>query len=216
MFKSFDSSGKAVFDSTQVAGQQGYGSLDFELAPGSYTFVAVAHDVARTGNPAVANPDAAVKAAVASPTQASLPEALVQDAFCKSLAVNIEPALSFTADLELPRIISCFQIWINDPLPANIKMFKIVANPSATAISGNPAFNPSTGLALSERQYVKEVNLSKGAGASNNSISLNLLLTAEEQNIDITTIAKGNFFAAESKSTLSFLTGWEEDHLFTY
>lgn len=242
VFKAFDSSGKAIFDSTQVSSQEGFGSLSFELSPGTYTFVAVAHDVALTGNPAAPNPDPTVAASVASKEQATVPEPLIQDTFCDTLHVTIEPGVPFAAGMTLERIISSFEIYLNDKVPAGTKMFKIVANTSGSAASGKASFNPSTGLASTDRQYVKEVDISAGIGRPNNHIGLNLFLNADEENIDITasaydaednlivshelkdvpmkrnclTVARGNFFTAGGSGTLSFLTDWSTEHELGY
>ena len=234
VFKAFDSSGKAVYDTTQVSSQEGFGSLSFELSPGAYTFVAVAHDVALTGSPAAAS--------IVSPSQATVPESLIQDTFCDTLNVTIKPGVPFAAGMTLPRIISSFEIYLNDKVPEGTKMFKIVANTAGSEVSGNASFNPSTGLASTDRQYVKEVDISAGIGKPNNHIGLNLFLNADEEDIDITataynaegqviashtlkdvpmkrnclTVARGNFFTTDGSGTLSFLTGWGTERSFEY
>ena len=242
VFKAFDSFGKAVYDSTQVSSQEGFGSLSFELSPGAYTFVAVAHDVALTGSPAAANPDPTVAASVASKEQATVPEPLIQDTFCDTLNVTIKPGVPFAAGMTLERIISSFEIYLNDKVPEGTKMFKIVANTSGSAASGNASFNPSTGLAATDRQYVKEVDISAGIGKPNNHIGLNMFLNADEEDIDITataynaegqviashtlkdvpmkrnclTVARGNFFTSGGSGTFSFLTDWGTEHEIEY
>lgn len=243
VFKAFDSSGEAVYDSTQVSSQEGFGSLSFELSPGTYTFVAVAHDVALlSAKPDVPNPDPTVAASIASKEQATVPESLIQDTFCDTLNVTIKPGVPFAAGMTLPRIISSFEIYLNDKVPAGTKMFKIVANTSGSAVSDNASFNPSTGLASANRQYEKKVDISAGIGRSGNHIGLNLFLNADEEDIDITasaydadgkliishelkdvpmkrnclTVARGNFFTTDGSGTLSFLTGWGTEHKVRY
>lgn len=243
VFKAFDSSGKAVYDSTQVSSQEGFGSLSFELSPGTYTFVAVAHDVALlSAKPDVPNPDPTVAASIASKEQATVPEPLIQDTFCDTLNVTIEPGVPFAAGMSLPRIISSFEIYLNDMTPTGTKMFKIVANTAGSAASGNASFNPSTGLATADRQYVKEVDISKGIGIAGNHIGLNMFLNADEEDIDITasaydadgnliishelkgvpmkrncfTVARGNFFTAGGSAALSFLTEWGTERSMEY
>ena len=242
VFKAFDSSGKAVYDSTQVSSQEGFGSLSFELSPGAYTFVAVAHDVALTGSPAAPNPDRSVAASIVSPSQATVPEPLIQDTFCDTLNVTIEPGVPFAAGMTLPRIISSFEIYLNDMTPTGTKMFKIVANTAGSEASGNASFNPSTGLASTDRQYVKEEDISAGIGIARNHIGLNLFLNADEEDIDITataynvdgqviashtlkdvpmkrnclTVARGNFFTTGGSGTFSFLTDWGTERSFEY
>ncbi len=237
VFKAFDSSDAVVYETVQTSSDEGFGSLSFELSPGAYTFVAVAHDVSN----AVTNPT--VAASIASPSQATVPEALIQDTFCKTLQVTIEPGKSFSAGMTLERIISSFEIYLNDKVPEGTKMFKIVANTSGSAASGNASFNPSTGLATADRQYVREVDISAGIGIAKNHIGLNLFLNSdEEEKIDITatayntegqmiashtledvpmkrnclTTARGNFFTAGGSGTLSFLTGRGTEKQFEY
>lgn len=236
VFKAFDANGNVAYETTQVSGQDGYGSLDFELSSGTYTFVAVAHDLA------VSSSDPTVAATITSATEASAPEALVQDMFCSKLNVTITSGVPFTADMALPRVISRFQIYLNDIIPEGTKMFKIVANTAGESVTGNATFNPSTGFALSSRQYVKEVDISPAIGTSNNSVSINMFLTAAEQAINITataydgsgnaivthtltnvpmkqnkvTVAKGNFFTAGGSGTFSFSTTWDTENQITY
>lgn len=117
-------------------------------------------------------------------SQATVPEELVQDTFSDTLNVSISPGVPFAAGMTLPRIISCFKIKFNDVTPAGTKKVKIIANTAAEAAEGNPSFNPSTGLALSNRQYIREVDISSAAERKNNAVGINLFLTAQEQVIN--------------------------------
>ena len=171
-----------------------------------------------------------------------MPEPLIQDTFCVTLNVTIKPGVPFAAGMSLDRIISSFEIYLNDKVPEGAKMFKIVANTSGSAVSGNASFNPSTGLASTDRQYVKDVDISKGIGIAGNYIGLNMFLNADEEEIDITataynidgqviashtlkdvpmkrnclTVASGNFFTTGGSATLSFLTEWGTGHSMEY
>ena len=236
VFKAFDSSGKVAYETTQASNQDGFGNLYFQLLPGEYTFVAVAHDVS------AAITDPTIAASITSTSHATMPEALVQDVFSKTMNVTINSGESFSADMTLPRIISSFEIYLNDKVPEGTKMFKIVANTAGSEVSDNASFNPSTGLATINSQYVKEVDISAGIGKAGNHIGLNLFLNADEEDIDITasaydaagkliishelkgvpmkrnraTIAKGKFFTAKSSCSLSFQTDWSAKHEFGY
>lgn len=236
VFKAFDSSGKVAYETTQASNQDGFDNLDFQLLPGEYTFVAVAHDVS------AAITDPTIAASITSTSHATMPEALVQDVFNKTMNVTINSGESFSADMSLPRIISSFEIYLNDKVPEGTKMFKIVANTAGSAASGNASFNPSTGLAATDRQYVKEVDISAGIGIAGNHIGLNLFLNADEEDINITasaydvdgqviashtlkdvpmkrnclTVARGNFFTSGGSGTFSFLTDWDTERSFEY
>ena len=74
-----------------------------------------------------------------------MPEPLIQDTFCNTLNVTIKPGVPFAAGMTLERIISSFEIYLNDKVPEGTKIFKIVANTSGSAASGNASFNPSRG-----------------------------------------------------------------------
>lgn len=234
VFKAFDSSGAVAYETVQTSSQDGFGALDFELSPGLYTFVAVAHDLSKS--------DLNLNAGISSPGEAALPEALVQDTFCDTLNVSIKPGVPFAAGMTLPRIISCFKIKFNDVTPAGTKMVKIVANTDGAASDANASFNPSTGLALSNRQYFKEVDISPAIGRINNAVSINLFLTDEEQDINVkvtaydaegqeiishtlenvpmklnrTTTACDNFFTAGGSGSFSFSTSWDTEAEINY
>lgn len=236
VFKAFDSNGDVAYQDIQASGDEGFGSLDFELSPGEYTFVAVAHDVSN----AVTDP--ATAAAIVSKEQATMPEALVQDAFSKTMNVTVKPGEAFSANMTLPRIVSRLEIIMNDAIPLGTKTMKITANTAGTTLSGNASFNPSTGLALSNWQYVKETDISSAINVKGAGMGLQLFLPADEQTINVTataydadgkeiishtltdvpmkrnrkTVAKGNFFTAGGASTFSFSTAWEAEHQMNY
>ncbi|WP_407440610.1 hypothetical protein, partial [Fibrobacter sp.] len=104
VFKAFDSSGAVAYETVQVSGQEGFGALDFELSPGDYTFVAVAHDLSSAA--LAADEAGTVAASIVSPSEATMPETLVEDTFCDKLNVTIKPGVPFSASMTLPRVVS--------------------------------------------------------------------------------------------------------------
>lgn len=241
VFKAFDALGAVAYETTQASGQEDFGVLDFELSPGSYTFVAVAHDLSSAA--LAADEGGSVAASINSAQEAVLPEADVADCFCDTLNVTIKPGVPFASGMTLPRVISKFKLTINDALPAGTAKIKFILNSSAAAASGNPSFDPSTGFALKDRQYVRSFDIGDGSiGKSGVSLSVSLLLTAETQDIDVTaaaydaegnliisheledvpmklnrtTVAKGNFFSATGGGSFSFSTDWGADEEISY
>ena len=241
MFKAFDALGAVAYQTSQASGQEGFGVLDFELSPGSYTFVAVAHDLSSAA--LAADEGGNVAASINSAQEAVLPEGDVADCFCDTLNVTIKPGVPFASGMTLPRVISKFKLTINDALPAGTAKIKFILNSSAAAASGNPSFDPSTGFALKDRQYVRSFDIGDGSiGKSGVSLSVSLLLTAETQDIDVTaaaydaegnliisheledvpmklnrtTVAKGNFFTATGGGSFSFSTDWDADEEISY
>lgn len=241
VFKAFDALGAVAYETTQASGQEGFGVLNFELSPGSYTFVAVAHDLSSAA--LAADEGGSVAASLNSAQEALLPEGDVADCFCDTLHVTIKPGVSFASGMTLPRVISKFKLTINDALPSGTAKIKFILNSSADTASGNPSFDPSTGFALEDRQYVRSFDIADDSiGLSGVSLSVSLLLTAETQNIDVTaaaydaegnliisheledvpmklnrtTVAKGNFFTATGGGSFSFSTDWDADAEISY
>ena len=241
VFKAFEALGAVAYETTQASGQEGFGVLNFELSPGSYTFVAVAHDLPSTT--LAADEDGNVAASINSANEAVFPEGDVSDCFCDTLNVTIKPGKSFNSDMTLPRVISKFKLTINDAIPAGTAKIKFIVNSSADAASGNPSFDPSTGFALEDRQYVRSFDIANASiGLSGVSLSVSLLLTAETQDIDVTaaaydadgnliilheltdvpmklnrtTVASGNFFTATGGGSFAFSTEWDTDAEISY
>ena len=241
VFKAFDTSDAVAYAITQASEQEGFGVLNFELSPGSYTFVAVAHDLSSAT--LAADKGGNVAASINSASETVLPEANVSDTFCNTLNVTIKPGESFNSDMMLPRVISKFKLTINDAIPAGTAKIKFIVNSSADAASGNPSFDPSTGFALEDRQYVRSFDIANASiGLSGVSLSVSLLLTAETQDIDVTaaaydadgnliilheltdvpmklnrtTVASGNFFTATGGGSFAFSTEWDTDAEISY
>lgn len=202
---------------------------------------AVAHDLSSAA--LAADEGGSVAGSLNSAQEALLPEGDVADCFCDTLNVTIKPGVPFASGMTLPRVISKFKLTINDALPAGTAKIKFILNSSAAAASGNPSFDPSTGFALKDRQYVRSFDIGDGSiGKSGVSLSVSLLLTAETQDIDVTaaaydaegnliishefqdvpmklnrtTVAKGNFFTATGGGSFSFSTEWDADEEINY
>lgn len=179
-FKAFDASGEEIYSESQSSGDSGFGSIDFELAPGSYTFVAV-------GNKLSANAGADAMVSISSVSEATLPEALPTDVFSLTKAVTIEPRKDFTTAMTLPRVMSQFKLATIDKLPSNVASIELIGNSKASDGSGasGASFDPSDGRLLTDQLWTKTAIVSASAGKQPVTISLNMLLTSDEQSIDV-------------------------------
>jgi len=236
-FKVFDSNGTAVFDTTQVCTQTGFGSIDFLLKEGTYTFVAVGHNVS-----ADKASDPTVVADIASSTLATLPEQNVVDVFCATKQVTVTDADDLTVSMSLPRANSKFTLVMSDEIPTDAKEMEFVLNAAGSETTDTPSLSPSTGFSTSDRQYVRTFDISKVTGKKGQSIGMNLLLIAGTQDIDVqataydsngdviisryledipmkqnrVTIATGIFFKAEISSSFSVIDDWDTEKPVTY
>lgn len=226
-FKAFDASGEEIYSESQSSGDSGFGSIDFELAPGSYTFVAV-------GNKLSANAGADAMVSISSVSEATLPEALPTDVFSLTKAVTIEPRKDFTTAMTLPRVMSQFKLATIDKLPSNVASIELIGNSKASASATGASFDPSDGRLLTDQRWTKTAIVSASAGKQPVTISLNMLLTSDEQSIDVianaydandnlittislndvpmkrnrVTIARGTLFNAGGASSFTFENTW--------
>lgn len=236
-FKVFNSNGTAVFDTVQHYTQDGFGTISFLLPDGTYTFVAVGHNVSSDKIS-----DTTVVANIESPLLATLPEPNVPDVFCATSQVIVQPAQDFTKTMTLTRSNSKFSIVMSDAIPAGTKLMEFVLNAAGAETDSIPSISPTTGYATSNRQYIRTFDVSKAVGKKNQSIGMNLLLTDQTQTIDIMatayndngdviisryledipmrqnriTTATGVFFNAESTASITVDTTWNPDHQLTY
>ena len=234
-FKAFDSNGNEAYSVTQSSGDSGFGSLEFQLAPGSYTFVAV-------GNKLSTNAPEGAMVSISSVTSATLPEALPTDVFSLTKEVTIEPRTAFTTAMTLPRVMSQFKLATIDKLPVNVASIELIANPTAPVNASTASFDPSDGRLLAAQRWTKTANVIPSAGKQPVTISLNMLLTSDEQLIDITanaydtsgnlvtsltltnvpmkrnrvTTARGTLFNAGGSSSFTFENTWLDSYEMTF
>lgn len=234
-FKAFDSSGAEVYSVNQSSGDSGFGTLEFDLPPGLYTFVAV-------GNKLSANAPSDAMVSISSVSEATLPEALPTDVFSLTKEVTIEPRKDFTIAITLPRVMSQFKLATIDKLPANVATIELIANPTASANASTASFDPSDGSLLNNQRWTKTANVSPSAGKQTITVSLNMLLTSDEQTIDVVanaydadgnlittltlndvpmkrnriTTARGTLFNAGGLSPFTFENEWLDQYEITF
>ena len=226
-FKAFDKNGTEAYSVTQSSNEDGFGAVNFELSPGAYSFVAV-------GNKLSANAPEGAMVSISSTTSATLPEVLPTDVFSLTKAVIIEPRTPFNTAMTLPRVISQFKLATADKLPSNVASIELIANPSASANASTASFDPSDGSLLTNQRWTKTANVSPSAGKQTITVLLNMLLTSDEQTIDVVanaydtdgylittltlnnvpmkrnriTTARGILFNAGGSSSFTFENGW--------
>ena len=234
-FSAFDASGNVAYSTTQCSSDEGFGSLNFELAPGSYTFVAVGQMNSTTA------PAGAVST-IDSPSSASLPEQIVTDVFSGTQAATVQPRTDFSTAMTLPRVISRFRLKMTDAIPSNVATLEIVANSSAASSSEVIVFDPSDGTVASDRQFMKTFDVTSKVGRSNVAANVGLLLTSDEQTIAVSvkaldasgatvtslslpsvpmkrnriTTASGELFSASGSGSFLFNSDWLEGHEMSY
>lgn len=174
VLKVFD--GATAIDSVlQVSNDSDFGTLSLRLPVGSYSFVAVANTrntPATITSTSVANIDTANNVAVYT---------AVQD-------VTIAGNTTQTVNINMgKRKNTIFQICFADAMPANVAKIKTIASPLST-LATSLDFSPITGLASSQCRYEYTFLRSDANDGTltNKTLKLIFLLTAAEQNLDIT------------------------------
>ena len=235
-FKAFDAAGNEAYSASQSSGDSGFGALEFELAPGAYTFVAVGNKLSSYA------PEGAM-VSISSATEATLPEALPTDVFSLTQSITIEPRKAFTTAMTLPRVMSQFKLSTLDVLPANVTTLELIGNSAATSgASSGASFDPSDGRLLTNQRWVKTANVSASAGKKPINISLNMILTSDEQSLDVivnaydadgalittltledvpmkrnrVTTARGVVFNAGGSSSFTFENSWLDPYEMTF
>ena len=150
----FDASGTSVYSATQRAADEGSGTFShIRLAPGTYTFVAVAH---RT--PSV-NSEAAT---ITSPTAATLQESELLGAVYARTQQVIITASDFdtqSVDMMLQLCIAAVRIHLKDALPAGVQQITMTVNTGQPGFA-SLTFNPTTALCADNVSFTRTWNIS--------------------------------------------------------
>lgn len=155
-----------------LAAGETFGTLSVKLPAGTYTFVAILHEVP-SGKTELA------PATITSTTLATLPSSRIYDTYCCVQQEAITAAADQNLTLALgTRINATFWLETLDAVPADIRSIFMAINPDATKAPSNPTFNPTTGLATDRWQY--EVNLTATTGQTFDR-GFSVLLTEDPQ-----------------------------------
>ena len=145
-----------------------FGEFDCSLPMGSYTMVVIARG---QGDNDVFT--------LTSPTEAAYTGDHSRETFACTQTVNITSTDAVDISATLNRIVAKLQVFSTDGRTAN------ATNVRMTFAAGGKAFNPTTGLAISNTGFANTVPISAAVGSTSNSVSY-LFLTTDEQNVDVT------------------------------
>ena len=178
-FSVFDKNNKVVYSEKSVETDSAFGTFSFLVIPGDYTFVTVAHK-------ASGKDDAA--ADIQSLSAATITTSKLLNTYSCHKEVCVEPHRTQSFSVECgKRRTSTFKLLCTDETPANVASCEIILNPSAS-YSTSYTFDPCTGLISEQQQYKNTFNVAdiKAKTFKGVSLSVQCLLTAETQSIDIT------------------------------
>ena len=145
-----------------------YGEFSLSLPLGSYTMVVVAYTT-KDESPFV----------LTSPTAAAYTGLHAYETFTYTQAVNISNTNAVDISATLNRVVSMLTIVSTDGKTAD------VSNVCMTFSAGGKAFNPTTGLAITNTGFANMVGNSAAVGATSTS-STAFFLATDEQDIDVT------------------------------
>lgn len=234
--KVFDSTGKAVADTCQIASKltQGFNQLGVQLPAGTYTFVAVAHDTSA---------DNISCATITSPEVVTLPEGIIPTLYAHVQQVAIANANNQSVTIDMgKRINATLHLTSADIVPDGVSRMAVDLNSKGSTVGANnlPQINPSTGFSIGNYRFARALPVTAGEPID---VSMNLLLPADTYSYPVTihaqdvsnknipdydrpfasvpfqrayiTNASGQYFRYVSNSSLNFDTT-TDSHEFAY
>lgn len=226
-FTVFNAKGEKVYSVVNENPKADFDKVKCLLHIGTYKFVAVAHKAKTAESKA---------AVITSPTEATLGEANVPSClYSKVTDVTVSGNTTQSVNIEFgKRITSSFELNVTDDYPDEIETVELILNPLIDKTEKEYVFNPTTGLAESALTYNASFNRKSFSVMSftGKTLSISLLLTSEEQKINVTinmkkndgtilytrtlkdvtfrqhssTIAKGTFFSSQVSGSFTFDT----------
>ena len=212
----------------QKSQDERFGMVQFDLSPGTYTMVAVAHNVSDY-------------VAITSTSSVTLPGTYFSDTFSKIQKLTVVSGQDYILDMDLPRITSAFILKISDvaDAPEDLSMIQVKLNTSgSTPKPSSLVFDPSSGCAteswVQERMF-PATNLSSGIPiyfiGKESSCEVDITATAYNDKNEVImshtlqkvplkanqkTIATGKFFETKVVGAFTLNTTWETDKDFSY
>lgn len=165
--KVFDSDDKEIYstEKTKENDGDGFDKISFQLLPGTYSFVAVAHKASASSEP-VAN--------IVSKTEATLNRSIAATTYCtvKDVTISTSSTTTTGSDTEAQdvvldmgnRVNATFRVLITDQTPSDVESLEIILYPNLSETT-TFTINPSTGYALN--QYRSKVEYNKSATSNN-------------------------------------------------
>lgn len=158
----FDDSGESVHTATQrKTTDEGFGTFShIRLAPGTYTFVAVAHKVFSVDSEA---------ATITSPTVATIQGSELLGAVyacTKEVTITASDFGTQSVDMMLQLCIAAVKIHLKDALPAGVQQIKMTVNAGQSGFT-SLTFNPATALCADNVSFTRTWDVSQHIGTSN-------------------------------------------------
>lgn len=157
----FDASGKSVYTATQRKTDEGFGTFShIRLAPGTYTFVAVAQRTP-TIESAAAN--------ITSPTVATLQGSELLGAVyacTKEVTITASDFDTQSVDMMLQICLAAVKIHLKDALPAGVQQITMTVNAGQPGFE-SLTFNPTTSLCTSNVSFTRTWDVSQHIGTLN-------------------------------------------------
>lgn len=172
--KVFDSSGKSVADTCQIASKvgDGFNKLGVQLPAGTYTFVAIAHD---------ATADNIGCATIESSQVVTLPEGIIPTVYSHvEEKVTIANSNNQSVVINMgKRINATLRLTSSDIVPDEVARMTVDINHDGVTLSVTnlPQINPSTGFSLENYRFARVFPITEGDLID---VSMNLLLPANE------------------------------------
>lgn len=157
----FDDSGKSVHTATQRNTDEGSGTFShIRLAPGTYTFVAVAHKAFSVDSEA---------ATITSPTVATIQESELLGAVyacTKQVTISKSNFDTQSVDMMLQLCIAAVRVHLKDALPAGVQQITMTVN-TGQPVFESLTFNPTTALCADNVSFTRTWNVSQHIGTLN-------------------------------------------------
>lgn len=172
-----------------LAKSETFGDFALSLPMGNYTMVVLAYGKGTDE-----------ELVLTSPTEARFTGEHTRETFTATQEVNITNTSAVNISATLNRIVAYLQVFSNDGRAAN------VTNIRMTFSAGGMTFNPTTGLAISNKGFSHTVSIKKEVGQATASGTY-LFLASDEQTIDVTieTLdADGNILFTKTVRNVSF------------
>lgn len=155
------------------AGETDFDAVTLMVSPGSYNFVAVAHNAGKANLPAE----------IVSTTEVTIPMTGVPPTYTcvKQVTLTDDTSTSLTMDFG-NRVTSTFVLCITDPTPEEVATCEIVINPEAET-ADSFTINPQTGFWPENLRVAS--SYPKSSTFTEKNLKLYTYLTQEEETVDV-------------------------------
>ena len=231
-FAVFNADGNKEVDVTQyeTIGGDLFGTMDFEVQEGTYTFVAEGHNISGASNLSKEGKALLV----------TLPGDIVHETFCATKNVTVAAGDDIDVDMTLKRVTAQFKLVTIDNQPTGVREIKFTIGDATKEAYTSYAFDASTGtmdeFGVNGKMVRSWTLVDREAGAPTEK-TFDLLLGAAEQDLPVTidildgagnvlythtissvpfkqnskTIITGVLYATEGSGTFQIDTEWNED-----